>query len=424
MKIALCLLSAICFTLNKKQYKNWNNPYVVFNALWFCVSLLILIGDERVYVPSATAFGCLLIGILGFNVSSLTPKLSVNPKLAIRKNISYDLNIKRIELLSTILLVWSIILGMDSLKAFMSGVPMTEIRNEYFTYGASNNVLVYYLKSYIFEPLRYVLIVATVIMIFNPRYRSVKLLSKTLTIILLQAISSGGRYILMNTFFMTICVFLFSKKMYGLTFKQKITVAFIAISLGYATVFLTNQRATYAMADLSTAKRVYSTIYDYFAGSTTYLGKVIETTPGVKGATCGINFAAGLISPLFAVLAFLGILPYPNVLNYIGIEACKVLQIGDYTYFNAMPTIFGYFFIDGGFAGVFIEAWFFGYFCKRLYIHAKQGNMLFVALYTLSFLQICNSSTRWFFYTTDYCFAFIFMRLFFCHSKKEGMVEC
>ena len=98
---------------------------------------------------------------------------------------------------------------------------------------------------------------------------------------------------------------------------------------------------------------------------------------------------------------------YPAIFSVIGTYACEVLKIGPSSFYNAMPTIFGYFYIDGGFALVFIEAWLFGYICKRLYQRGKSGNVLMAAMYILVFAQICNSSTRCFFYLADYCLAFI-----------------
>ena len=164
---------------------------------------------------------------------------------------------------------------------------------------------------------------------------------------------------------------------------------------------------------MNISEKIYSTIYQYFAGSVTYLGEVIKNTPNIEGATFGINFFAGWLSPIFVILNFIGVLSYPQAFSYIGKEACKVLQIGPYLYYNAMPTVFGYFYIDGGLIFTFIEAWIWGYICRQLYKRADNGNLFFIALYILMFLQICNSSTRWFLYSTGYCLAFLYMRLIF-----------
>ena len=99
-----------------------------------------------------------------------------------------------------------------------------------------------------------------------------------------------------------------------------------------------------------------------------------------------------------------------------------MLRIGPATYYNAMPTIFGYFFIDGGFALTFIEAWLFGYICKRIYIVAKNGNVYFISVFILLFIQICNSSTRWFFYSPDYCLAMIYLRLIMTQTNDTGNI--
>ena len=149
------------------------------------------------------------------------------------------------------------------------------------------------------------------------------------------------------------------------------------------------------------------------------MGKVVETSPEIIGKTFGLNMIAGFLIPIFVVFNFLHIVPYPQVFNYIGTYACAVLQIGPNTYYNAMPTIFGYFYIDGGLILTFIEAWIFGYVCKRVFEKAMDGSLLNVAFYLLIFIQICNSSTRWFFYSPEFCLAFIFLRIIF---KPTGRI--
>lgn len=182
-------------------------------------------------------------------------------------------------------------------------------------------------------------------------------------------------------------------------------------------IFLTNERSTNLMTDMSLFEKVYTTIYLYFSGSVTYLGRVIENAPGIVGSTFGLNLLAGFISPIFVILNFMHIINYPQVFNTIGTYACIELLIGPSTYFNAMPTAFGYFFIDGGLILTFVESWIFGYACKRFYIKAKEGNLLYIGLFLLLFVQICNSSTRWFIYTSDFALAFIYMR--FVLKKKN-----
>lgn len=410
MKEAICILSMLCFVIAKKRFKAWNNPYVTFNLLWVIVGFLILCGNTSVYKPSDTAMICVIVGILGFNVSAISRKFTFGTYNIF--NQEYQLNIKKASLISIIVLIISLALSMKSIQSFLSGVSYSDIRNDYYTYDNTGSTILYYLREYLLEPMRYVVIISAIFSIFKKEYRSRLLVFNAIVCVLLQAISSGGRYILMNTFFMILCGALILNS-FKLSIKKRIKVLILVALLGYGLVFLTNSRSTYLMQSMNISEKIYSTIYQYFAGSVTYLGEVIKNTPNIEGATFGINFFAGWLSPIFVILNFIGVLSYPQAFSYIGKEACKVLQIGPYLYYNAMPTVFGYFYIDGGLIFTFIEAWIWGYICRQLYKRADNGNLFFIALYILMFLQICNSSTRWFLYSTGYCLAFLYMRLIF-----------
>lgn len=415
MKVIICILPIICFFISIQKYKGWNNPYVVFNILWSVVGILILCGNKSVYAPSIMAMLCVLTGIIGFNLSALSRRITLGNWRV--PNARYVFNPRRAAIISTIILIVSFFLTIDAIRSLLAGVSYSTIRNDYFTYDSGGSVFLYYFREYIVDPLRYVVIVSAIFAAFKKEYRSKLLIINASLCVLLQAVSSGGRYILMNTFFMIICGALILNRNVKLSLKQKMKIVFFGSILAYGLIFLTNSRATYLMQNMTIGEKMFSTIYQYFAGSVTYLGEVIKNTPKIKGATYGVNFVAGWVSPLFVILNYIGIVSYPQVFSFIGIEACKVLKIGENLYYNAMPTVFGYFYIDGGLILTFIEAWIWGYICKRLYKRAENGNLLFTAIYILMFLQICNASTRWFLYSTSYCLAFVYMRLVFDSEK-------
>ena len=415
MKVVICILPIICFLISMHKYKAWNNPYVIFNILWSVVGILILCGNKSVYTPSITAMLCVITGIIGFNLSALSRRIILGNRSVL--NVKYMFNPRRAAIISTIVLIVSFFLSIDAIRSLLVGISYSDIRNDYYTYDGEGSVLLYYFREYIIDPLRYVVIVSAIFAIFKKEYRSKLLILNASFCVLLQVVSNGGRYILMNTFFMIICGALILNCDVKLSLKQKMEIVFFGGILAYGLIFLTNSRATYLMQNMTIGEKMFSTVYQYFAGSITYLGEVIKNTPNIKGATYGVNFVAGWISPLFVILNYIGILSYPQVFSVIGTEACKVLKIGENLYYNAMPTVFGYFYIDGGLVLTFIEAWIWGYICKRLYTRAENGNLLFTAVYILMFLQICNASTRWFLYSTGYCLAFIYMRLVFDREK-------
>lgn len=418
MKVIICILPIICFLISMRKHKAWNNPYVIFNMLWSVVGVLILCGNKSVYPPSTTAMLCVITGIIGFNLSALSRRITLGNRRWL--NGKYLFNPQRAAIISTIILIVSFFLTIDTIHSLLAGASYSDIRNDYFTYDSGGSVLLYYFREYIIDPLRYVVIVSAIFAVFKKEYRSKLLIVNASFCVLLQAVSNGGRYILMNTLFMIICGALILNRSVKLSLKQKMQIVFFGGLLAYGLIFLTNSRATYLMQNMTIGQKMSSTVYQYFAGSVTYLGEVVKNTSKIKGATCGVNFVAGWISPLFVILNYIGIVSYPQVFSFIGTEACKVLKIGENLYYNAMPTVFGYFYIDGGLVLTFIEAWIWGYICKRLYTRAENGNMLFTAMYILMFLQICNASTRWFLYSTSYCLAFVYMRIVF---NREKFVE-
>ena len=420
MKTLILLIAAGFLIISYRKNKTISNPYVAFNALWVGVAVLVLLGNKFVYEPSRTAMLCILVGIIGFNLSRLTPKIKlINSKLGLFQTNEYYIFYHRAYVISVLVLILSALSALSAVRAFMNGVSFSTIRSDYFTYASGESVYMYYLRNYILSPLRYVVIISSIIGVIKRERISKWLLINTVCIIILQAITSGGRYVMMNTIIMMICGYSMFGDKEHITGKQKAIIAFVIGLLSYAIIFLTNDRASYMTQSMTVGERIYHTVYSYFAGSTTYLGEVIKENPSIIGSTYGVNFIAGFIIPIFVVFNFLHLIPYPRVFSIIGRYACEVLRIGPAAYFNAMPTIFGYFYIDGGFILVFIEAWLFGSICKWLYKRSKEGNLLISAMYILIFVQICNSSTRWFFYSSEYCLAFLYLNLVIRKTKGE-----
>ena len=422
MLYVLCALSIVCLVLGISKYKTVHSPYTCFNLLWSVIGILLIVGNEHTYTPSNTILIACSLGIVAFNLSSITPKMVLWSRIRQNSN-SYSINARALFILSVLVLLLSIVSASYSISQLFNGASLSSIREDYYTYDSSSSTIMYYLRQYFISPMRYVVVVGAIITFFHTRKIKKAILLCTLSIVLLQAITSGGRYVLMNTFFMFLCGYFVFGENSRISKKQKVLLVLISFLLVYGIIVITNDRSTFLSRNMGTWDRLYLTIYQYFAGSVTYFDSVIEAYPFVVGSTYGLNFMAGFITPIFALLTFMHLLPYPQIFNTIGTYACSVLRIGPDTYYNAMPTMFGYSFIDGSFFLVFIEAWLFGYMCKRFYTKATEGNLLYVAFYMLVFTQIWTSSQRWFFFSSDFCLAFLYMKAIMVKDNKniEGM---
>lgn len=410
MKFGILLITAVFLIVAIRRNKSISDPYVAFNILWLGAAVLINLGNKYVYEPSTTALLCVFVGIIGFNLSSLAPKLVISKiRMGILLRDDYEIQYRRVHIISIIVLVLSLLTAANAVRAFLSGVSFSSIRSDYFTYASGESVLLYYFRNYVLSPLRYVVIIMTIIAVITKEKVSKWLLVNAVVIVILQAISSGGRYVLLNTIFMMLCGYSLFKDRVKITKKQKMVIVVITALLWYAIVFFTNDRASFLTRNMTVGERLYHTVYEYFAGSVTYFGEVVAKNPSIAGSTHGMNFMAGFIIPMFTILNFLRLIPFPAVFTVIGTYVVEVLRIGPSTYYNAIPTMFCYFYVDGGLLLVFAEAWFFGYICKRLYIRGKAGNLLMSCMFILIFVQICNASTRWFFYSPDYCMAYLYL---------------
>ena len=420
------LLSTASFLfISKNKYKNAGNPYTVFNTLWFFVMLLITIGCSGVYAPSTEALTCVLIGILFFNLSMFSPlgHISGIGRVTSGKDEKKFIDTKRLKWLSTIAVILCLYSAIYSITQLLNGVSFSVIRNNYYQISENNTEIMYYMRNWVIIPIANASTVLIIVDAFNRRKIETQLVINLVLCVLLQAITNGGRYVLVNCIFMFVCMYLIKKDSFGGIPKRiKRIAVFLGIIVFWGILTLTNERTTFS-TDLSFFDRIYRTLYVYFCGSVTYLGKVIEKNPEVMGTTHGINFFGGVLAVISSVLSRLHIISYPDKLNYIGRYACQLLQIGNGTYYNAMPTIFGYFYIDGKLVLTALESFLFGCACKRQYIKTVNSDILSITWYVLLFVQICVSSTRWFFFSGDYILSFLVLFLFMKKRKELGSDE-
>lgn len=164
MKLAILLVTAGFLIAAYRKNKSISDPYVAFNILWLGVATLINIGNKYVYDPSMEAMICILLGIVGFNLSKITPKLVLGRiRLGLFDNDEYELNYHRAYIISIIVLVLSALSAASAIRAFMSGSSFSAIRSDYYTYSSNESVYMYYFRNYILSPLRYVVIITSVI---------------------------------------------------------------------------------------------------------------------------------------------------------------------------------------------------------------------------------------------------------------------
>lgn len=400
------------------KYKEIINPYTLFNILWILVLLLIDNGNYYIDPPSETALNCIIFGVISYNCSMLIPlaRFKIRNVYDSVNSGEYKINYNLALKFSNISVVVCALLSVQPLIRFLSGSNFGIIRTDYYTYGNFVEYFLWYARLYTISASRDVIFIIA-LFAFITNYKSkFRLLFNAVMLIILESVMSGGRYVLMNAGFMIFCFYLRYSDKVRLKPKQKIMIGGTLITFFVLIIFFTSNRVTYLYSSLSPLELIQQTFYGYFAGSVTYLGRLITTYSADMGTTYGINFMQGFILPIFTLFGFVGI-PSPDVINKVGNLTVKPLAISAVATLNALPTVFGYFYVDGKLTAVIIESFLFGYLCKKIYSRSARGNTIYFAAYLLLVTQILNTSTKWFFYQSDYCFAFLYLFLFF--RRKE-----
>ena len=164
MKFSILLVTVGFLIAAYRKTKSISDPYVAFNILWAGVAVLINIGNRYVYEPSMTAMACVLVGIIGFNLSRFTPRLRFGTlRMGIFQNDDYTINYHRAYFISIVVFILSALSAASAIQAFMSGTSFSAIRSDYYTYSSSESVYVYYFRNYVLSPLRYVVIITSII---------------------------------------------------------------------------------------------------------------------------------------------------------------------------------------------------------------------------------------------------------------------
>ena len=415
----ICIIGLI---IARKYDKSFINPIVAFNALWIIVYILLELSIKTGFdKPTNEVILIIIVGCLGFNVVGLLFAASKKRfRFTIKHksdnyydNSSFEVRTTLINIFIGIVLIYSIITYADIIIRLIRGIStFSDIRVEYFTNVKD------FMEGYIISPIRYAIIVTVILNVLNRKIKKTQLIL-TIIIVVLGAISSGGRLILINTVLMIIGAVGIYTIHHKLNIKQKRVILVSLILILSVSILITNFRTNTLLTQGYTKllDRLLKTFVSYFSGGIIYFGKLLELHP-IKSTTGGLNFIWGFLDVFFYFFAALGVFPYPQNIAVVGKYSNTLLNIGNNTYFNAFYTAFGYFYIDFGYVGVFLETALFAFIIINAFSNAVKSNKmndLYSSYYLLLFTILCDFSTRWFMYDSAYALAFIVIRL--CYKR-------
>lgn len=416
--IIICVLGMLYALF---RFNNYISPLFIFNFVWLITIILLKIPKSFVIdEPSSEVLWIVLTGIIGFNSYTIISDIVLkNKKVVFKYNsnsyLTYFYNSppeKWIKIISTCVVMYSTFCALESIVQLINGTSMDTLRNVYFEKGNS-------FDSYIAQPFQYLVIIFSLNAIFSKKKNPYIIMCGFLTI-LLKVLDSGGRFIILNTGYMLIGLIFIKRHNISLTKKQKKMFMRVIILLVMGVLIITNVRTSEVAENVmysNIVEKIIFTVMNYFSTSLVHLSKILSKYD-IKGTTYGANFVAGFLDPLFVGIGYTHLVDYPQILQVIGEYCTETIKVGPNLYFNAFISIFGYFYIDGGYVGVFLEAALLNMIGTKFYksMNIRKCDWLSVTFYILYIVLLFNASTRWFMYSASFALVFLYAKI--CSRKS------
>ena len=394
LPIIIVVFSVIGGVFFWRKKKNLWNPVSVFLFEW---ALVVYLSSLRLYNLidiSSKSYIFVLIGVISFFIGSL---FGDNLRLG-KKRIGrvYEINYTRMNIASIVIIVFSLFRILFIIKLLSGGFSWWEIRLM-STSGEGGigtlkggNVSVF-LHDCIIAPLMY-LIVPTLFAELLVGARNKKFILLSLIAMTCYSISTVSRAVWAFSVLYILFIVLLYRKKYSLPKKVKRMMKygiFIIIFLCVIIYRITLMRNVEA--------DILTNMYAYITGCMPLLTLHLnEVTSSIR--TYGAMSLYGFLYPVFFVLNYLHLLPYPDAFmdaQYVKNSLETFMPLSPDITMNAYVTLFYYFYIDFGYLGIIIGAFAFGYLCMKSYKYLKStGDIRSLVLYLILIQFIVFSVAR------------------------------
>ena len=393
LPIIIVVFSVIGGVFFWRKKKNLWNPVSVFLFEW---ALVVYLSSLRLYNLidiSSKAYIFVLIGVISFFIGSL-----FGDNLRLKKGIGrvYKIDYTRMNIASIVIIVFSLFRILFIIKLLSGGFSWWEIRLM-STSGEGGigtlkggNVSVF-LHDCIIAPLMY-LIVPTLFAELLVGARNKKFILLSLIAMTCYSISTVSRAVWAFSVLYILFIVLLYRKKYSLPKKVKRMMKygiFIIIFLCVIIYRITLMRNVEA--------DILTNMYAYITGCMPLLTLHLnEVTSSIR--TYGAMSLYGFLYPVFFVLNYLHLLPYPDAFmdaQYVKNSLETFMPLSPDITMNAYVTLFYYFYIDFGYLGIIIGAFAFGYLCMKSYKYLKStGDIRSLVLYLILIQFIVFSVAR------------------------------
>lgn len=379
-------------------YKSISHPVVFFNVLWFVLLIIYCFGDlgkrMGLYQSGDMIFQIFFVGGVCFNIGALAFSFFKPSRHVVRSEKIHEvISDKRIRVVvvAEVILLFYYIYKLYTLAGFLlSGQSYALIRSLYFSEDMITSPLESAFIIFVSDPL---LLFTEIVFSIN---LFVKAFPKKLNYLLfinlmLKTIITGGR----TTLFETGCLVIVCAIYFGYFKKiKKETIGLIVgvFVLVYVVVLVSVQRHGDEGSVLEIAA---NNLITYFVGSFVFFEDLLLSHDYLN-QTYGLVTFGGLTDVFIQLFRYLKLTDMSLSYVSVGSILSDFRMIGDGISYNAMPTMYYYFFTDFREFGYILCPMLFGFF--SVYIYNKmvyKNTLLYFAYYLFIMVLIVESSFNW-----------------------------
>lgn len=391
------LTVGIIFGFVQKNFLNFASFYCFFWGFIVFLANLKLFGMMNY---SNLPFYLIVIGTISFLVGYLICEYSAFPHIIIsKKNKNKKIyNDKVITIISFICIVFYCFELLRVIQLLRSGKNYYLVRRMYQGYDEESffqNSFESYFSSYFAVPCAYILSSYIVVSFFD-KHRNFKVFLEAIIAMTFYLVVSASRFILIQIIIGTVYYFFLLKKKLPKKVKRilKNSVIILAIML----LVLSNLRENRTSSGAKYNWTIWQSVYSYFSVSIPLMDTWVHSIIVSGYRAHGLVFFRPILS-IFSLV----------ILHPLGIESKNLniaikninnvenfVQVFPAHSYNAFASIYYYFFLDFGYAGVVAGSFIFGYFCSSIFKKLQKEKTDRNLAYGLIVIQlIFKSMVRW-----------------------------
>ena len=405
--------------------KKITNPIIIFSSIWFFIILMASLKLYNMIEYTNKSLGIIFTGLVFFIFGAYICMFSINKKRentfeickTQEKKYNEGIRIKIVEVMLIFGIILTLILSVKVMMVLRSGVPYTNIRSLYYSYGDGSLIknekiftLFDWSISIIFSTSTAIIIMG----LFKSKCGK-RLVIEYGIFLILYVFSTSGRMPLIVLTIEVILMFMLNKKQITKKIKR---IAFSLISvllIGFISMTL--------IRTSNAQNENVNSIYAYFSLPLPYFSRMVDIVDANDYNTYGLATCYGPYLLIQKTVKILTGYKFKNAEMLAEIvtkpQTYWIRAFMDTKdYYNAYATMFYSFYLDFRWIGIAIFSFLYGIFMENIYLKNKYiGTFKTTAYYLIFTVGMVQSFITWHFASPTLLISLFVIKYICC--KKE-----